>query len=238
MGDGRIKTHIEGFDERMEGGIPAGSTVLVVGEPGTMKSSIAFNTLYNNAIKDGKKGLYITLEQGAASLSKQMTSFGWDLKAASDKVEIVDIGLIRKRLTQLKDQSWIQVFKMYAKSLKESSGYDIMVVDSLPVLELLAKFREPREDIFHLFEWLRDLGVTTFLISEMSPDSLAYAKHDEDFLCDGILYLRMREMGGVSVQRHLRCVKMRATNHSTDYFTLLFDKGQFKATRVIGDGRM
>ncbi|MBI5000156.1 MAG: circadian clock protein KaiC [Euryarchaeota archaeon] len=236
MGDDRVRTYIEGLDERMEGGIPNGSAVLVVGEPGTMKSSVTFNILYNNAMQDGRKSLYITLEQNAASLAKQMKGFGWDPKAAGDKIEILDIGAIRKRMKQ--EPKWMFVFKTFVKNLKDSNKYDILVIDSLPVLEVLAKFEEPRDELFQLFEWLRDMGLTTFLISEMSPDSRAYARYDEDFLSDGIMHLRMREMGGVSVQRHIRCVKMRSTNHSTDYFSLLFDKGQFKATRVIGDGRI
>ena len=36
-----VKTYIKGFDEKLGGGIPEGSVVLVVGEPGTMKSSVA-----------------------------------------------------------------------------------------------------------------------------------------------------------------------------------------------------
>jgi KaiC/GvpD/RAD55 family RecA-like ATPase len=234
MTEERIKTYIEGLDEKMQGGIPAGSVVLLVGEPGTMKSSVAFNMLFNNAKENDFKGLYVTLEQGSNSLTKHMAGMGMDPGTVSEKIEIVDIGLIRKKLTQLREQSWVQVFKMYTKNLKDSSDYSLLVIDSLPVLEVLARFDNPREELFHLFEWLRDLGVTTLLITEMNPDSKAFADKGEDFLADGIIYLRMMESGDVSVQRHIRVVKMRATEHNTDHHTLLFDHGKFKATRVIG----
>ena len=88
-----------------------------------------------------------------------------------NNLEIIDIGLIRKKLTQLQEQSWVQVFKMYAKNLKETNDYQLLVIDSLPVLNVLAKFENPREDLFHLFEWLRDLGVTTILITEMDAET-------------------------------------------------------------------
>jgi len=234
MAEERVKTYIEGLDERLQGGIPAGSVILLVGEPGTMKSSVAFNILYNNAKEKGTNCLYVTLEQGSQSLAKHMSGLGMNPSDVPDKVEIVDIGLIRKKLTQLKEQSWVQVFKMYTKNLKESSDYGLLVIDSLPVLEVLAKFENPREELFHLFEWLRDLDVTTILISEMNPDSKAYSDNGEDFLADGICYLRMMEAGDVSVQRQIRFVKLRSTDHSTDYYTLLFDDGKFKATKVIG----
>jgi KaiC/GvpD/RAD55 family RecA-like ATPase len=237
MEDGHIKTYIDGFDDKIHGGIPAGSVVLLVGQPGTMKSSIAFNMLFNGAREKDLKGLYVTLEQSSKSLSKHMAAMGMDPKEAEGKLEIIDIGLIRKKLTNLQDQSWMQVFKMYTKNLKESNDYQLLVIDSLPVLNVLAKFDNPREELFHLFEWLRDLNVTTLMITEMTPDSAKFAEFGEDFLADGIIYLRLAEMGDISVQRQIRCVKMRSVDHNGDYHSLLFDHGQFKATRAITNTR-
>ncbi|MCK5398210.1 MAG: AAA family ATPase [Thermoplasmata archaeon] len=233
-----VKTYIEGFDEKMKGGIPEGSVVLLVGQPGTMKSSVAFNMLYNGAKEESLKGLYVTLEQSSKSLAKHMNSLGMNPEDVKPNLEIIDIGLIRKKLTQLQDQSWVQVFKMYAKNLKETNDYQLLVIDSLPVLNVLAKFDNPREELFHLFEWLRDLDVTTILITEMDADTKKLSEHGEDFLADGILYLRMAEIGDISVQRQLRCVKMRAVNHNSDYHSLLFDGGKFKATKAISHSKM
>jgi circadian clock protein KaiC len=237
MGDGLVKTYIDGFDDKMQGGIPPGSVVLLVGQPGTMKSSVAYNILFNNAKENDSRGLYVTLEQSSKSLGRHMATMGMDPEMVRDKMEIVDIGLIRKKLTSLQDQSWVQVFKMYTKNLKETSDYQLLVIDSLPVLNVLAKFANPREELFHLFEWLRDLGVTTILITEMTPDTAKFANHGEDFLADGIIYLRMAEIGDVSVQRQIRCVKMRSVNHNGDYHSLLFDNGRFKATKSIAQTR-
>ncbi len=233
-----VKTYIEGFDEKMQGGIPEGSVVLLVGQPGTMKSSVAFNMLYNGAKEKSLNGLYVTLEQSSKSLAKHMSALGMNPEDVKGNLEIIDIGLIRKKLTQLQDQSWVQVFKMYAKNLKDTNDYQLLVIDSLPVLNVLAKFDNPREELFHLFEWLRDLGVTTVLIAEMDGETKKLAKHGEDFLADGIIYLRMAEMGDISVQRQIRCVKMRAVNHNSDYHSLLFDSGRFKATKAISHSNM
>jgi KaiC/GvpD/RAD55 family RecA-like ATPase len=237
MGNEHVKTYIDGFDDKLQGGIPAGSVVLLVGQPGTMKSSVAFNMLFNNAKDKGLRGLYVTLEQGSKSLTNHMAAMGMNQKEVFDKLEIIDIGLIRKKLTQLQDQSWVQVFKMYTKNLKDTNDYQLLVIDSLPVLNVLAKFDNPREELFHLFEWLRDLNVTTILITEMTPDTAKFAHHGEDFLADGIIYLRMAEIGDISVQRQIRCVKMRAVNHNGDYHSLLFDSGRFKATKSIAQTR-
>ncbi|MCK4455626.1 MAG: KaiC domain-containing protein, partial [Thermoplasmata archaeon] len=55
----RVRTHIRGLDEQLQGGVPRGSVVLIAGKPGTMKSSVAFNILYRNA-KENRGGAYVT----------------------------------------------------------------------------------------------------------------------------------------------------------------------------------
>jgi len=229
-----IKTYIKGFDERLGGGVPDGSVVLIVGEPGTMKSSLAFNILYYNAINDGVPGLYISLEQSRESLMDHMSGMNMDLSVCEDKLNILDLGLIRKNLTMMADQSWMHVFKMYVENLQKSHDFKIIVLDSLPVLELLAEFKAPRADLFHFFEWLRDQELTTILITEMSQGNPAYAKYDEDFLADGIFHVKMEKVDDINIQRRLRCVKMRSANHSPNFFTLLFNDGVFEVTKVIG----
>jgi circadian clock protein KaiC len=230
-----IKTYIEGFDEKLGGGIPEGSVVLVVGEPGTMKSSVAFNVLFHNAVKESIPGLYISLEQSRESLMDHMSNLEMDISVCEDVVNILDLGLIRKNLTMLADQSWMHVFKMYVENLQKSHDFRILALDSLPVLELLAEFKSPRADLFHFFEWLRDQQITTFLISEMSQDSNAYARYDEDFLADGIIHVKMEKVDDINIQRRIRCVKMRSVNHSMNFFTLLFHDGIFEVTKVIGE---
>lgn len=235
MATERIRTYIEGFDEKMNGGVPKGHNILILGEPGTMKSSVAFYILYKNALETGLKSAYITLEQSREGLLTQIENMGLDFEKVKNSISVVDLSLIRKNLDKLGQQTWTQIFKMYAQNLKKNMGYDILVLDTLPVLELLANFTEPRNDLFHLFEWLKELDTTTILISEMSQSAKDFGKWGEDFLADGIVHLTMQNVDGVTIQRRIRCVKMRGTNHSSDYFTLLFSDGGFQVTRVISE---
>jgi len=233
-----VKTHIMGFDEQLGGGIPEGAVALLVGEPGTMKSSVAYSTLYHNALSDDRKGLYISLEQGRESLLSHMGGLGMDHSVVEDKLTVLDLALIRKNLTMLGDHSWLHVFKMYADNLKKSQDYSLLVLDSLPVLELLANFEKPRIELFHFFEWLRDHNTTTLLIQEQERGSQQFGKYDEDFLSDAIIHLRMAVLDDINVQRRIRAVKVRNTNHSPNYFQLLFQDGRFQVTKVIEDKKM
>jgi len=231
----RIKTYIQGFDDKLSGGIPPGHIVLICGEPGTMKSSIAFNILYHNALRDNRIGTYITLEQGRENFCSHLRSLGLDPVHIEDKVSIVDLAMIRKNLESMTENTWMEIFKMYASNLKKNLGYEILVVDSLPVLELMAKFKSPREELFYLFEWLRELNATCFLVSEMSSGSEQYGNFGEEFIADGIIHTKMERVDDINIQRRIRCVKMRGTSHSPNYYTLIFENGKFQTTRVLGE---
>jgi len=231
----RLRTYIQNFDENLQGGIPKNQVVLLTGTPGTMKSSVAYSILYYNALEKGIKSVYMTLEQSRENLLQQMNSLGMDDKRAEDYIQVLDLGLIRKNLTQLSAKgTWLQVFKMYADNLKQSFGYDILVVDSLDVLEMAAQMEDNRRsELFYLFDWLRNLNVTSFLISETTPDNMFENRFDEGYLADGVISLKLQEIGETDIQRRIRCIKLRSTNHKTGYFSLLFAEGKFRATQVI-----
>ena len=75
----RIKTFVKGLDERLEGGVPKNSVVLVAGKAGSMKSSFCFSILYHQAISEGRRGVYISLEQNRQSLLEHMLGLGMDV---------------------------------------------------------------------------------------------------------------------------------------------------------------
>ena len=232
----RVKTYIQNFDDYIQGGIPKGQVVMVAGAPGTMKSSVTYSILYHNALHNNIRSVYMTLEQSKANLMEQMTLMGMDDPKVHEYVQIVDLGLIRRSLTELSAKgSWMQVFKMYAENLKNTVGFDLLVLDSLDVLEMAAQIRDDRRtELFYLFEWLRSLGgVTSFMISEITPEQMFSAKYDEGYLADGIIALKQQEIGEADVQRRIRAVKLRSTNHKAGYFSLLYSDGMFRATNVI-----
>lgn len=230
----RIATYIEGFDAALEGGIPSGMIVLVAGSPGTMKSTVACNILYRNAARGSINGVYLTLEQNRVSLERQMARFGMKLETAKEHMRIIDFGLVRKNLKQLTARkSWLEVFKMYVNNLKESRPFDFLVIDSLDVLETAAHLQNRRDELFYFFEWLRGLNSTVLLTSESSADKLVSHGQDEAYLADGIISLAIQDISDVEVQRRIRCVKMRTTNHSMDSFTFLYENGKFMAIKAI-----
>jgi KaiC/GvpD/RAD55 family RecA-like ATPase len=249
----RIKTHINGLDENIGGGIPEGHIVLICGTAGTMKSSVAFNIIYNEALA-GKNSLYISLEQSFSSLLKQMVDMDYDMSminlvtmsdisklndkiaemSTSTKGSIVmsDLGAIRKQVEELKVSpggDWLNVIKNIIKKLQAKVGCHIFVLDSLSALYAVSNFDQPRTQLFHLFESIRDANITAFLISEMPLDESKYAEYEvEDYLADGIIHVQLSKRYR-KVTREISVPKMRATKGNLDIFTLEYKNNQFYA---------
>jgi KaiC/GvpD/RAD55 family RecA-like ATPase len=231
-----IRTYVDGLDDVLGKGIPQGNIVLVSGAPGTMKTSLTFHILHANA-RNGVKGLYVSLEQSRASLVDHTEGLGYRLADVEGNLSVLDLAALRKRMSGPVDQPWLDLFKLYAKGLRTSFDYRLLVIDSLDALEIIAKFGDVRRDLFALIRWLRGLECTVFLLGELptddgSPGRQTFAKHKEEYLADGILHLRLARQGEFGMQRQLRVVKMRGTRHDTDYQALVFDNG-FKVTRIL-----
>ncbi len=236
-----IKTFVRGFDEEIGGGIPQGHVVLVAGPPGTMKSSLAYSILYNNALQDGLTGVYLTMEQDRESLEFQLSRMGMDLKKVGEKVRIQDLSRIRRGVEELRstarfgsptEKPWLDILKRHVEDIKATEDFNLLVLDSLPVLEIIAGLRDRRIGLFHFFGWLKGLKVTSFVVSEVASHDSATVR-DEDFLADGIFSVTMDRVGELDVYRRIRCVKLRGANHNPGIFTLELQDGVFRVTRVI-----
>ncbi|HLE53874.1 MAG TPA: ATPase domain-containing protein [Thermoplasmata archaeon] len=231
----RVKTYVEGLDESIGGGVPWGHVVLLQGAPGTMKSSLGFSILLHNAVHAGLHCLYLSLEERSSSLLKQMGALGLHLQVERGSLVVLDPRTAKGLLSERPD--WIDGFQEAIASIQAERGLDLVVIDSLEALEVLAKFKDHRREVYRLFEWLRDLGVTSFLITER-PDwviagHVIQGRWDEDFLADGVFHLRQHLVTDLEVQRRLRVVKMRGTKHESGYLALVLDEGRFKVTRAM-----
>ncbi len=232
---GRVLTYVEGLDETIDGGIPWGHVVLIEGAPGTMKSSLGFSIVLQNAAREGLHCLYLSLEERASSLLKQMGSIGFKLEVPKGSLVVLDPRTAADLLGNTKD--WVEALQKGIRSIKDQRGLDLIVIDSLEALEVLAKFKDRRREMYRLFEWLRDLDVTSLLITER-PDwiiggHVLQGRWDEDFLADGVFHLRIHMVSDLDAQRRLRVVKLRGTRHETGYLALVIDDGHFRVTRAM-----
>ncbi len=232
--DPRVPTHIIGLDGILEGGVPKDYIVLICGHAGTMKSTVGYSIIYNGCKKDGLRSIYLTLEQSKQSITDHVERLGMPSKELDDLV-IVDLARVRKDITvdKAKPQNvdWLKSIIGVLGNYKQKFGCEALVLDSLAALYALTTFKNPRGELFSFFEQIRDLGVTTFLISEMPTDREVYGLYGiEDFLSDGIIHLKVDQTDR-GANLYLGIVKMRKTHHTRQFMPLIFENGKFE---VIG----
>ena len=242
----KLETGIEKFDEALDGGIPKNHQVLITGTAGTMKSSLAFQIAYANVLKN-KTAMYLTLEQSADSILRQMELMKFDLgkirKNSNDKkvnkefssggkgkgmLTILDIGLFRTEGKSNNNVSnWISEIKKLVKQYSGSGMADIVILDSLTALFHLGKIKDEREELFQLFKWLKGLDTTSLIINEMQQGATSYSNYGvESYLVDGVIHLSSKERK-FNMNRELNIVKMRYVDHATNVFVLKFTNGKF-----------
>jgi len=240
----KIKTGIEKLDEILDGGIPKKHLVLITGTAGTMKSTLGFQILHKSAL-EGMNAVYLSLEQSAMSVMTQMSLMGYDFSkitldsndaevvknfSASGKdkkkgiLSIIDIGYIRKKSGK-KKFNWLNAIKTKLAEMSKKRA-DVVVLDTLNALYSLHKFEDIRVDLFQLFEFLKDLKLTSFIINEVPAGDARYGQYGvESYLVDGVIQMSLAKRE-LKVKRELNIVKMRYADHMTNIYIFQFDKKQ------------
>ena len=229
--DPRLPTHIIGLDEILEGGVPNEYVVLICGHAGTMKSTVGYSIIYNGCKVNGLKSIYLTLEQSKESILGHVERLGMPSKGLDDLV-VVDLARVRKDITVDKSKpqnvDWLKSIIGVLRNYKQKFGCEALVLDSLAALYALTTFKNPRGELFSFFEEIRDIGVTTFLISEMPTDRQVYGLYGiEDFLSDGIIHLKVDQTDR-GANLYMGIVKMRKTHHTRQFMPLIFENGKFE----------
>jgi KaiC/GvpD/RAD55 family RecA-like ATPase len=218
--DERIPTFVGGLDAFLEGGVPRGSVLAISGPGGSMKTSLALYTLVKNRAA-GRRGVYVTVEESRESILRTLRHLGLG-KDDDFLVDIARLRVEREGAEEIRD--WIRVLKDFLVRRNQRERIDLVVIDTMDVLASMAHLEDPRNELFHFFHFLRSMGVTTFVIANANSSGTGVA-HDLTFLADGVFELRFSGAGEGKVQLLFRCVKMRHTNHSRDYFVFTYDKG-------------
>ncbi len=222
--DVRIPTFVSGLDAALQGGVPRGHVVGIVGPGGSMKTSLALYTLVKNRAA-GTRGVFITVEESRDSILQTMQRLG--LGDAEDF--IVDVSRLRLDYAGAEEiRDWVRVLEDYLNRRREREPLGVVVIDSLDALAALTHIEDARSELFHLFHFLRNLGATSFVIAEQDS-ARPGVDHDVTFLADGVFELRFSGVGEGKVQLLVRIAKMRHTNHSRDYLVLSYGAQGFTA---------
>lgn len=215
----RVQTGIPGLDEILNGGIPKRNVVLLAGGPGTGKSILGYQYLYNGLIRK-EPGVFVALEEHPVQVRLSMAQFGWDITPYEERglFALVDaftagIGEAAKRekyVVRAPDdfQMLIDVLRAAIKEV----GAERAVVDSVTTL-YITKPALARSMVLQLKKVLSGLGCTSILVSQVSVTERGFGGPGVEHAADGIIRLDLDEING-ELRRSIIVWKMRGTAHS------------------------
>ncbi|MFH0970476.1 MAG: ATPase domain-containing protein [Candidatus Diapherotrites archaeon] len=214
-----LPTYIPGLDEMIEdNGFERGSTILITGGAGCGKTTICCQMLYN-AIKDGEKVVYISLEEEVKKLKAHMKkNFGWDFSLYEKNnqatfIQMDPIDVARKIESQVAAQK--------GKLLIEMEDFDFpfkpdrIVLDSLSALSIAFENSESyRKFIRHLFKRFEETNSLVFMIGENEQNPRMYSHAGvEEYLVDGVVVLYNIKSGSQRITA-LEILKLRSSKHA------------------------
>lgn len=215
----RVVTGIPGLDEILNGGIPKRNVVLLSGGPGTGKSILGQQYLYNGLLR-GEPGILVVLEEHPVQVRISMSQFGWDVRAYEEKnaFAIVDaftagIGEAAKREKYVvRDPGDFQILLDILRDAIKDVNAERAVVDSVSTL-YITKPVMARSMILQLKKILSGMGCTSMLISQVSVTEKGFGGPGVEHAADGIIRLDLDEVNG-ELKRSIIIWKMRGTSHS------------------------
>jgi KaiC domain protein len=242
----RVKTGIPGFDEILNGGVPKRNVVLLSGGPGTGKSIMASQFLWNG-LQMGEPGIYVALEEHPVQVRINMKQFGWDVKQYEQQgvFAVVDaftggIGEAAKREKYVvKDPTDVnELVDVLRAAIKDVNAVRV-AIDSVSTL-YLTKPSVARSVLLALKKLLSGTGTTSILVSQVSVTERGFGGPGVEHAADGIVRLDLDEVEGELV-RSIIVWKMRGTSHSlkrhpfdiTDKGIVIYPDKVVKARGVI-----
>ncbi|MBS7637958.1 KaiC domain-containing protein [Candidatus Bathyarchaeota archaeon] len=215
----RVITGISGLDEILNGGIPRRNIVLLSGGPGTGKSILGQQYLYNGLLR-GEPGILVVLEEHPVQVRISMSQFGWDVRAYEEKnvFAIVDaftagIGEAAKREKYVvRDPGDFQILLDVLRDAIKDVNAERTVVDSVSTL-YITKPAMARSMVLQLKKILSGMACTSLLISQVSVTERGFGGPGVEHAADGIIRLDLDEVEG-ELKRSIIVWKMRGTSHS------------------------
>ncbi|MFQ5610904.1 MAG: RAD55 family ATPase [Anaerolineae bacterium] len=209
----RVKTGINGLDQMLGGGFLTETANLVEGAPGTGKTTLGMQFIYNGISMFNEPGLIITFEEFPQQYYHDAASFGWDF-VKLEKEGLLKVIMTSPEVSKLDLESVGGMIETHIAQM----GARRVVVDSMTHFERLSQDPvELRELEYSFINALKREGVTSLLTRESSA-LLGEAPEGDGsigFVVDSYVLLRYVEIES-AIRKALLVLKMRGSDHAKD----------------------
>lgn len=203
---GQFSSGVDSLDALLGGGLDRGTSTLLVGAPGTGKSSAAMQFAYA-AARRGECAAVFVFDESVATLQRRCQGLGMDLAPH------VEAGRIRIRSVDPAELSPGEFVQLIRDAV--GAGARLVVVDSLNgYLNAMPDERFLVIQLHELLTYLGQAGVATLLVGAhhglIGPQM--HTPVDASYLADSVLLLRYFEAEG-EMRQAISVVKKRSGAH-------------------------
>jgi circadian clock protein KaiC len=209
----RVKTGIKGLDEMLSGGFLVETANLVEGAPGTGKTTLGMQFIYNGITQFNEPGLIMTFEEFPQQYYRDAEALGWNFRGLeqSDKLRVImtspEVG-----------KADLESVGGRIEAMAREIGARRILIDSLSHFERLSDDPvELRNVIYSFINALKREGLTSVLTRE-SPAIIGEsdsAEEDVAFVADSYIMLRYVEIES-AIRKALLVLKLRGSDHAKD----------------------
>ena len=225
----RISTGIKRLDTLLGGGYFRGTATLITGEPGTSKSSLA-TAFAVAAANRGEKSLYVSFDESASHMVRNMRSIGMDLQPHLDSgtLKIVE----RRSWQSLAEAHFLE---LVAELDREQPL--CVVIDPLSALHKAGGDAESYQTVERLMDLIKERGMTCVVTSLVESESRIEeaSAAQVSTIADTWLALNYQIHDGER-NRSLSVVKSRGSAHSNQVRELVLSEKGIELADVYAFG--
>lgn len=207
----RLCTGVQGLDDILEGGLPAGHMYLLEGDPGTGKTTIAMQFLLQG-VADGRKVLYVTLSESKEELHGSAASHGWDFS------QIPMVEFVPDEATFSSDQQYtvfhpneVELASTVMRLTEEirKAQPSLLVIDSLSELRLLAADNmRYRRQVLALKQFFAGRSTTVLMLDDRTADGQDLQLQS---IAHGVIRLEKLSRSYGTTRRQVEVMKLRGS---------------------------
>ena len=215
---------VEALDKLIGGGIFDGSTTMVVGLSGVGKTVLGTQILREGALKQGKRGLLISLDEHPAQIVRNAETLGLDL---GEQIEAGTIHVLFESPQEL------DIDAHFAKIVELVEKHDIqrLVIDGMTSYSTALVEQSVYRDFFHAIVAFSKYRLLSTFFNYENPEFLGLSTFMPDFpvssIVDNIILLSLVEINS-SLRRCATVVKARGSKHEFDSREYVIGQGGIK----------
>ncbi|WP_439027349.1 ATPase domain-containing protein [Haloarchaeobius sp. DT45] len=202
-----ISSGCEPLDDLLNGGVERGTTTLISGPTGVGKTTVAMQFLLS-AAERGERGIIYLFEESENTFVVRAEALGMSIKqlAEDDMISVMQV--------EAYEHSAEQFSRQVRREVEENDTRHVLIdgIDGY-VASINGEERDLISRLHAVVAYLRNVGVTTFLTSEMETITGQFrpTSRRASYLADNIIFLGYFELGS-RLHRSIGVLKKRASD--------------------------